>query len=417
MKKRPSAQILCVGTELLLGNVLDTNSHTLSIGLAKLGINLYYRKTVGDNRGRLVSSVKQALGESDILILSGGMGSTVDDLTVECVAEATGKKLVLHKPTLEKIKAYYKKKGTIMSENNVKQAMLPENALVFENKQGMAPCVILETGENTVIILPGPPRELEPLFQEYVYPYLAEKYPPRPIVSKMIRMWGIAESRMDEMVRDLTKLENPTVAPYAKNGEAFLRISASAESAHEAHKLIEPVEEEIYSRFGDYIWTSDEDSFESALVKLLMKNNLTVSFAESLTGGLCAKRITDISGASEIMKMSVVTYSNEAKEKLVGVKKETLDTFTAVSSECAEEMADGIRRVSGADIGISTTGVAGPSSCDGKPVGLMFVGVSTPDKTYSKKYFFPYENDRSHVRLLSSSAALAEALFLLLKKS
>lgn len=417
MKKRPSAQILCVGTELLLGNVLDTNSHTLSIGLAKLGINLYYRKTVGDNRGRLVSSIKQALGESDILILSGGMGSTVDDLTVECVAESLNKKLVLHEETLEKIKGYYAKKGTVMSQNNVKQAFVPEGAQVFQNRQGMAPCIIVETKTNTVIILPGPPRELEPLFFECVYPYLAEKYPPRPIVSKMIRMWGIAESKMDEMAQDLTSLENPTVAPYAKNGEAFLRISASADSEEKALELIKPVEDTIYSRFGDFIWTGENESFEGALVKALKKENKTISFAESLTGGLCAKRITDISGASEIMKMSVVTYSNEAKEKLLDVKKDTLDKFTCVSFECAEEMAEGIRRLSGADIGISTTGVAGPDTCDGNPVGLMYVGISTPEKNWSKKYFFPYENDREHVRLLSSSAALSEALFHLLKKS
>ncbi len=410
MKKRPSAQILCVGTELLLGQVLDTNSHTLSLGLAELGINLYYRKTVGDNFDRLVSSFKEAWESCDIVILSGGMGSTADDITVEAVAHALSLPLEYHEETLAHIEAYYRKKGTLMSENNKKQALVPKGSLVFQNKHGMAPAIVLEKDERCAIILPGPPRELTPLFKECITPYLKEKFGASTIVSRNLRMWQIAESAMDEKVRDITCLENPTVAPYAKNGEAYLRISARGEDESECERLIAPVEKEIYSRLGDFIWTSRHDSFEEALVEKLRENSMTVAFAESCTGGLCSKRVTDVAGSSAVIKMSVVTYSAETKMKLVGVKKETVDKFGVISAEVAEEMAEGIRLLSGADIGISTTGLAGPTGDEGKPVGLVFVGVSTKDKTYSCRYFFPYENDRAHVRLLASSAALAEAL-------
>ena len=410
MKKRPSAQILCIGTELLLGNVLDTNSHTLSVGLADLGINLYYRKTVGDNFDRLVSSFTEALCESDVIILSGGMGSTADDLTVEAVSTAMHIPLELHEETLSHIKAYYEKKGTVMSENNKKQALVPKGALVFKNNHGMAPCIIIEKEGKTVIILPGPPRELEPLFRENVMPFLKEKFGCRPIVSKMVRMWGIAESAMDEKIRDLEEYENPTVAPYAKNGEAFIRISARGESEAECLALIEPVKEEIYSRLGDFIWTDRHETLEEALVEKLSKNAQTVAFAESCTGGLSAKRVTDVAGASKVLKASVVTYSAETKMKLVGVKKETLDTFGTISAECAEEMAEGIRLLADSDIGVSITGLAGPTGDEGKPVGLVFIGISTKEKTFSKRYFFPYSSDRAHVRLLASSAAIHEAL-------
>lgn len=415
MKKRPSAQILCVGTELLLGNVLDTNSHTLSVGLAELGINLYYRKTVGDNFDRLLSSIQEALSESEILILSGGMGSTVDDLTVECAAKALDIPTEYHLPTLEKIESHYRKKGTVMTENNRKQALLPVGATVFENRQGMAPGVLVEKGEKVVILLPGPPRELTPLFRENVMPWLREKYGGSVIESKMVRFWGLAESAMDERVTDLTSLSSPTVAPYAKNGEAMLRVSARAETSEECLALIDPVVEEIRSRLGEYMWTDCEDSFETALVKELKLYGKSISFAESCTGGLCAKRVTDVAGASRVIGMSVVTYSRDAKKKLLGVKDETLDKFGIISSECAEEMALGMRELSGSDIAVSVTGLAGPTGDEGKPVGLVFVAVASDLGVYSKRYFFPYENDRCHVKLLASSACLAEALFTLRK--
>lgn len=413
MKKRPSAQILCVGTELLLGNVLDTNSHTVSVGLAELGINLYYRKTVGDNLDRLVFSIRDAIDTSDILVLSGGLGSTVDDLTLEAVGKAMDIPLEYHMPTLEKIEAYYRRKGVVMTENNKKQALLPKGAIVLENRQGMAPGTITKKDGKLIIALPGPPRELGPMFREDVMPYLAKRYGASVIASRMVRFWGLAESAMDERVKDLTSLEAPTVAPYAKNGESMLRVSARGESEEECLAQIEPVVEEIKRRLGDYFWTDSEDSFEEALVHELRASGKKISFAESCTGGLCAKRVTDVSGASSVIDMSVVTYAASAKQRLVGVRGETVEKFGVISAECAEEMARGIRELSGADIGVSVTGLAGPTSDEGKPVGLVFVGVSTEKKTYTKRYFFPYENDRAHVRLLASSACLAEALFTL----
>ncbi len=413
MKKRPSAQILCVGTELLLGNVLDTNSHTVSVGLAELGINLYYRKTVGDNLDRLVFSIREAIDTSDILILSGGLGSTVDDLTLEAVGKAMDIPLEYHLPTLEKIEAYYRRKGVVMTENNKKQALLPKGALVLENRQGMAPGTITEKNGKLIIALPGPPRELGPMFREDVMPYLAKRYGASVIASRMVRFWGLAESAMDERVKDLTSLESPTVAPYAKNGESMLRVSARGDSEEECLAQIEPVIEEIKNRLGDYFWTDCENTFEETLVHELSAAGKKISFAESCTGGLCAKRVTDVSGASGVIDMSVVTYAASAKQRLVGVNAETVEKFGVISAECAEEMAIGIRELSGADIGVSVTGLAGPTPDEGKPVGLVFVGVSTADKTYTKRYFFPYENDRAHVRLLASSACLAEALFTL----
>ena len=411
MNKRPSAQILCVGTELLLGNVLDTNSHTMSVGLAELGINLYYRKTVGDNPDRLAFLISEALLMSEILILSGGMGSTVDDLTVETTAKVLDIPLEYDAHTLEKIEKYYQKKGTQMSENNKKQALLPKGAKIIDNPHGMAPCVIIEKGDNVVILLPGPPRELTPLFQNFVMPYLREKYGAAVIASKMVRFWGLAESMMDSKVQDLTSLSSPTVAPYAKNGESMLRVSARGESEEECLAKINPVVEEILSRFPEYAYTDKYSSLEETLVNTLKEKNLKIAFAESCTGGLAAKRVVDISGASRVLDMSVVTYAKSAKMKLVGVKESTLETYGAISAECASEMAEGIRALSGADIGISVTGLAGPEGDEGKPVGLVFVGISTKDKTSAQKYFFPYENDRAHIRLLASSACLATALF------
>jgi len=416
MKTRPSAQILCVGTELLLGDVLDTNSHAISVGLAELGINLFYRKTVGDNLDRLVFSIRAALSDCDILILSGGLGSTVDDLTLEAVGIALDIPLECHTPTLEKIKAYYEKKGTVMTENNKKQAFLPKGSTVFTNRQGMAPGVAVEKDGKIVVALPGPPRELVPLFREDVMPYLAKKFGASVIVSKMVRFWGLAESAMDERVSDLTSLSSPTVAPYAKNGESMLRVSARGESEAECLEKINPVIDIIRSRLGEYMWTDSESSFEEALVPELRARGKKIAFAESCTGGLCAKRVTDVSGASSVIEMSVVTYSASVKKKLVGVKDETVKSFGVISAECAEEMARGIRELSGADIGVSVTGLAGPTPDEGKPVGLVFVGVSTEKETYAKRYFFPYENDRAHVRLLASSACLAEALFTLRKE-
>lgn len=395
-----------------MGNVLDTNSHTISVGLAELGINLYYRRTVGDNPDRLVLSINDALSQSDILIVSGGMGSTVDDITLECISRCLDLPMEYHQRTLEKIEEHYRKKGTAMTENNRKQALLPKGALVIDNPQGMAPCVIVEKDDKTVVALPGPPRELAPLFCGYVVPYLREKYGAAVFLSRMVRFWGLAESSMDEKVVDLTCLENPTVAPYAKNGESMLRVSARGESAEECLALILPVVEEIKARFPEYVWTDCEDSLEEALFHELKKRNMKIAFAESCTGGLCAKRLTDIPGASAVIETGVVTYSAESKMKLLGVSADTVAQNGVISEKVAVEMAEGVRRLSGADIGISVTGLAGPDPDEGKSVGLVFVGVSSPSKSFAKRYFFPYANDRTHVRLLASSACLAEALFL-----
>ncbi len=398
-------EILSVGTEILLGDILNTNSRYLSVDLAKIGISVLRHTTVGDNHDRLSSALKTALERSDIVIATGGLGPTADDITRDVCCEVMGFELVLDENIAEGIRSYFEAKGLEMPETNLRQAYVPVGGTVFENNNGTAPGLGLKKNGKCVVILPGPPYEMAPMYQESVVPYLSE-YSDGIIVSHNVRTMGIGESAMAEICGDMLDYENPTVAPYAKKGEALLRVTAKAHTAEEAEKLCVPVIEEIKSRLGRNVYGIDSESIEERVVELLKEKNMTIATAESCTAGYIPKRITDIPGASSVFGYGAITYSNEVKQKVLGVKAETLEKYGAVSEQTAREMARGIRRVSGADIGISVTGIAGPGS-DGtdKPVGLCYIALDAGDKQICEK-IETGKNNREYNRYVNSSRAL-----------
>lgn len=398
-------EILSVGTEILLGDILNTNSRYLSQELAKLGISVLRHTTVGDNADRLAAALGTALERSDIVIATGGLGPTADDITRDVCCSVMGFELEFNQGIADKIKAYFESKSIDMPESNLRQAYVPKGGVFFENNNGTAPGLGMKKNGKCVVILPGPPYEMAPMYQESVVPYLAE-YADGIIVSHTIRTMGIGESAMAETVADFLENANPTVAPYAKKGEALLRVTAKAASKSEAEALCAPVIEEIKSRLGSFVYGTDSESIEERVVELLKKNNLKIATAESCTAGYIPKRITDIAGASGVFEFGAITYSNEMKEKILGVKPGTLAAHGAVSEETATEMAAGIRRVSGADIGISVTGIAGPGS-DGtsKPVGLCYIAINTEDYQYCEK-IETGKNNREYNRYVTASRAL-----------
>ncbi len=398
-------ELISVGTEILLGDILNTDAQFLSIELAKLGISVIHQSTVGDNRERLLAQLDEAAKRSDIIILSGGLGPTPDDLTKEVCCEFFGKEMFLHEPTVEKIKKYFSSKGMKMAENNLKQAMLPRDCVIFPNDNGTAPGMAIEKDGVHILVLPGPPRELKPMFTNCALPYLMQ-FSDRIIVSHNIRTFGIGESSMAERVNDLFDSENPTVAPYAKDGEALLRVTAMAKSKEEAEKLCEPVINEIKKRLDGYVYGIDYKCIEEAVVKALKERHLTVATAESCTAGLIAKRITDIPGASEVFECGIVSYANRIKHKVLGVSEEDLNEYGAVSEPVARQMAQGALKISGADIAVSVTGIAGPDSdSTNKPVGLIYIGLADRDNVWVKE-LRTSRKDRSYNRYVGASNAL-----------
>lgn len=402
-----NCELISVGTEILLGDILNTNVQYLSKALASIGIGVTHHSTVGDNKQRLLDTLETAFTRCDTVILTGGLGPTPDDLTKETCTEYFGKELYLDDSILKEIESYFTLKNIVMPESNKKQALVPKGSIILENHNGTAPGFIMEKDGKTIIILPGPPKEMVPMYRESVEPYL-KKFTNEVILSKNIRTFGIGESAMSELVEDLLEGSNPTVAPYAKSGEALLRVTAKAQSEEEAEKLMIPVIDEIKSRLGDYIYGIDCKSIEEAVAKLLIERKQTVAFAESCTGGLCAKRLTDIPGTSEIFHCGVVSYSNDIKMKVLGVKSETIEKYTEVSSECAKEMAEGVRKLAGADYGISITGYAGPG--DTEEVGLIYIGVSSKKETRTVKLLTGHKGTscRDYNRHVASSRAFNE---------
>ena len=406
-----SAEILCVGTELLLGDIVNTNAAFLSARLADLGINVYRHTAVGDNPERLRRALSLAIDENDLVITSGGLGPTYDDLTKETVADFFGRKMYLHEESLTRIEAYFSRTGRVMTENNKKQAMMPEGATVFTNNYGTAPALVLynEEKNKTVIMLPGPPNELVPIFNEEVEPYLHSRRETM-LISHNVNIFGMGESSVETALAGLMQnAHNPTVAPYCKEGEVRLRVTAKAKSKEEADRMCESMIENIFAtEVGKYIYGVDADTLENAVVKHLKEKGLTLSAAESCTGGLIAKRMTDVAGSSEVFLGGCVTYTNEVKMKLVGVRAETLEKYGAVSKETAAEMARGVRLALGTDIGVSTTGIAGPGGgTEETPVGTVFVGISTEEGEYVKKLSLSSMKSRSYIRNVSSNHAFA----------
>ena len=379
-----NAEIISVGTELLLGQVVNTDAAIVAQELSSLGINLLYTSVVGDNPERLEKSIEAAVKRSDLVVMTGGLGPTEDDLTKETAAKAAGKKLVLHEESLRRIENYFNEKE--VSENQKKQAMLPSGCEVFQNDNGTAPGCVFETeNKSRIIMLPGPPSELKPMMQNSVIPYL-KRNQKEVIVSHNVRIFGKGEAAAAQEMKDLMDSSNPTVAPYANEGEMFFRVTAKAGTKQEADALIKPVTEEICRRMGDVVYGVDADSLEAVVVSLLCEKHKKLAAAESCTGGLLGKRITDVPGSSEVFDMGLITYSNEVKEQLLGVSHETLEKYGAVSEETAREMAESVQRISGADLGIGITGIAGPGGgTEEKPVGLVYIALSDGMETVVTK--------------------------------
>lgn len=401
-----TAEIICVGTELLLGNVVNTNAAYLAQQLAALGISCYYQTVVGDNQERLLETLHTAAGRSEIILLSGGLGPTQDDLTKETVAEFCVKKLEEHEKSKKNIEEYFAGRGIKPAKNNWKQAMVPEGCLVFENHNGTAPGMAVEKGGNKFVLLPGPPEELRLMFEESVVPYF-KALSPYVIHSQTVKTCGLSESGVEESLRDLIDRQtNPTIATYAKTGEVHVRVTAKAGTRKEAEKLVKPVVKELKTRLGNAIYTTEDDvTLEKALADLLQSAGLTISCAESCTGGLISATLINVPGISEWYKAGFVTYSNKAKRKLLGVKKSTLQKHGAVSSQTAEEMVKGLLAETKTDVGLAVTGIAGPDGgTKEKPVGLVYVSCNVKGKITVKECHF--KGTREKIRRASVTAAL-----------
>ena len=406
------AEIVTVGTEILLGNIVNTNSAYLAVECANLGLTVYYQSVVGDNEERMKAVIRTSLDRSDVVILTGGLGPTEDDLTKEVTAEVMGMPLVEDAHSRERIERYmkeYKKNNSQrrITSNNYKQALVPEGALVLDNHNGTAPGLILEKDGKIAILLPGPPVELKPMFTEEVYPYLRKKQP-EIIYSQVVKICGIGESQVAEDIQDMIQAQtNPTIAPYAKVGEVHLRITAKASDEKEGKKLIKPVVRELKRRFGRNIFATEaEKTLEEAVVDMLRDQQLTLALAESCTGGEIAARIVNVPGASQVFTHGFVTYSNRAKRKCLGVKKATLKLEGAVSAKCAKEMAKGGCNAAEADICLSITGLAGPDGGTKEtPGGTVFMGCCYNGKVVTREFHFT--GNRTKIRQQATAHALA----------
>ena len=393
-------ELISVGTEILLGNIVNTNAAYLAEKCALLGCSLYHQTVVGDNEERMEDAIRQALDRSDIVILTGGLGPTKDDLTKEVTARVFGRELYLDEHSKERIEAYFDRiGGSRITENNWKQALVPEGAIVIDNHNGTAPGLIIEDPEKgkTAILIPGPPNEMKPMFEQDIAPYL-NKLQPEGIYSHMVKICGIGESRAETMVADLMDAQtNPTLAPYAKTGEVHFRVTAKAKSEEEAEELMKPMIEEMYRRFGDAVYTiNEQETLEENLVALLKEKGMTLSTAESCTGGKLAGRLLNAAGASEVFNEGYITYANASKEKILGVKHETLEEFGAVSAQTAEEMARGAAKAAEADAALSVTGIAGPGGgTKEKPVGLVYIGCAVNGRVTTRECHFTGNREKN----------------------
>lgn len=398
-------ELIFVGTELLLGNIVNTNAQFLSEKCASLGLSVYFQSVVGDNEERLSIVLKTAMERSDIVILSGGLGPTEDDLTKETTAKVLGLPLVEDKLAKEMLETYFAKINREITENNYKQVLVPKGSIILYNKNGTAPGIMIEQGTKTVTLLPGPPDELMPMFKEQVMPYLQQKRS-ETIQSVMVKICGIGESQVETMIKDLiVRQTNPTIASYAKLGEVHLRVTAKAEDKKSAKEMMKPILKELKNRFGEKIYSmKEEERLEEVVVHLLEEKKLTLCTAESCSGGMVASRIVNVPGASEVFKVGFITYSNKSKRKFLGVNKHTLKKYTAVSAEVAKEMAKGGMFESDSDICVSVTGLAGPDGMDDKPAGLVYIGCYYKDHFIVEEHHF--QGNRAKVRALATVRAL-----------
>jgi nicotinamide-nucleotide amidase len=373
-----NAEIIAVGSELLLGQIVNSNAQFISQKLAEIGVNVYYHTVAGDNAKRLASVISHAKTRSNLLIFTGGLGPTKDDLTKETIAEVFNKELVHDEVSLTYITNYFQQTNRVMTPNNKKQALIIKDSAVFPNENGMAPGMAFQTEGITCLLLPGPPSEMKPMFSKFSIPYLQERTGnPSKLYSRVLKFFGIGESILETELQDLIeKQSNPTIAPLASEHEVTLRLTAAHSNPAEAEKLLNEAEEKILQRTSPYFYGYDEDTLEGNVFERLLENKVTVASAESLTGGLFGKVITDIAGASSVYKGGVIAYSNELKQALLGVPESVLAEFGAVSKECAEWMAVKVRETTNADFGISFTGVAGPGKQEGKQAGTVFIAIA-----------------------------------------
>ena len=401
------AEIIAVGTELLLGNIANTDAQDISQGLSELGINCYYHTTVGDNHDRLTNAIETAVSRADIIITTGGLGPTYDDITKETVCEAFDVKLVPHQPTLRRIESFFRRIGRPFTENNLKQAYLPEGCTALENNWGTAPgCAFYARGKH-VVVLPGPPRECRPMFRNCAMPYLAA-LSESVLVSRNIRIFGMGESAVEQKLRERMRTsENPTIAPYAKDGEVLLRVTASAPDREGALRLTEPVVAEIADILGDIIYGVDVENLETLVHKLLKEKGHVLAVAESCTGGMIAARMTAVPGASDIFAGGVCAYQTSLKTSLLGISAQAIEHDGVVSKATARAMAASVCRATGATLGIGVTGLAGPGG-DGSavPVGTVFVALhdTLTGKTVTRSGNFG--DERHRVRQMACNTAL-----------
>lgn len=395
------AEIVSVGTELLMGQVVNTDAQYIAQRLAPLGFQVYYHTTVGDNAQRLTAVVHQAIERSDVVVFTGGLGPTDDDLTKETVAAALGLLVEPVPEEVERLKRLFAERGWSMTPNNLKQANFPRGSLILPNPNGTAPGCIMTAADKTAILLPGPPRELCPMFDIHVMPYL-ERMSGAKLFSRELHIFGMGEAELTYRIRDIIENQtNPTVAPYVKTGEVTLRVTALCQSEEEGEALVQPMIDEIVRRVGDLVYSTAGESLPEACARLLIDNGLTLAVAESCTGGLVASQLVDIAGSSRFLLEACVTYSDAAKRNRLGVRTETLERFGAVSEQCALEMADGMRASSGASCALAVTGYAGPDGgAKDRPVGTVFIALSAPGDTQVKR--LQLYGDRARIRAVAA---------------
>jgi len=401
-----SAEILTIGTEILLGDLVDTNAAWLGGRLASLGVSIYRHTTVGDNKSRITAALKEAASRADLVITTGGLGPTSDDLTNACLGEAAGREMVEYPEARRHVDEMFKRFGRTPTQSNYKQALFPEGSELIPNPLGTAMGAMLELDGALVATFPGVPGEMKGMFEETLEPLIRERSE-GSIVSRTLWFTGIGESALAEKVQDLLDASDPTVAPLAGQGKVRLRVTARAVTPEEAEEKIAPVVDEILSRLGDYYFGEGDETLESAIGKLLTERGETLALAESCTGGLLAKRLTDGAGSSAFFTEGLVTYSNEAKERLLGVPNKLLVEHGAVSEPVAKAMAEGVRKTAGTDYGLSVTGVAGPDGgTEEKPVGLVFVGLSDVEGTVAERLdLSAWRRSREAIRERSANRA------------
>ncbi|QGG46919.1 competence/damage-inducible protein A [Heliorestis convoluta] len=403
-----SAEIVSTGTELLLGQSINTNARYLSERLAALGICCYFQTTVGDNPDRIRQVLENAMSRADLIITTGGLGPTMDDLTKEVVAELCGRSLQLHEPTLHHIESFFQRRDRIMPDNNKRQALIPEGSIIIPNHLGTAPGVILEEGTKTFVLLPGPPSEMEPMFEETVKPYLTMKteIDPGLLHSRVLKVVGPGESVVEEKLRDLLlQQSNPTIALLAKQRGLHIRLTARAKTKVDAEALIKVTEAKIVKRLHPYIYGFDQETLSGVVGQCLLQRGKKLALAESCTGGLIAHEITNEAGSSAYFLLGVTAYDNSAKKELLGVEEKILQTYGAVSAETALAMAQGVQKISGASIAMAVTGIAGPDGGTAeKPVGLVYGALV--DGAYCETKEFRFVGDRKAIKERTATAVL-----------